>query len=323
MTHDPVSQDPEAEGSLFRHSAAIYDTDAGFLAEVVPFVEEGLTARDPVILTLNAAQQGLLASVIGNPHGVEVLVAAQHYAHPLSALRANRTLFEHHLRAGAARVRIVGDLPREDPSTWRNWARYEALCNHHFADLAISALCTYDTRNTSAEVLADVRRLHALLADPDGRRRPSPAYVEPAAFLQEWSRTAADPLEAGTPRVVLTDPEPSDGRRAAAAVAASAGVAADGLVTAVSEAVTNAHLHGRPPVTLRAWTSPGRIVITVTDTGPGPSDPFTGLLPPDVHSLHGRGLWIANHLCGFVAISADDHGCVVRMVAEADASSLA
>jgi anti-sigma regulatory factor (Ser/Thr protein kinase) len=318
-----VNHDSEAERSPFRHAAAIYASDDEFLAEVLPFVEEGLAAGDPVIVTLNTAQQDLLASVIGNPEGVSVLAAGEHYAHPLSALRANRALFEGHLQAGAARVRLVGEVPRDDPGTWRGWARYEALCNHHLIDLPVSALCTYDTRDTPDDVLADVRRLHLLLTDPDGRQRSSPDYVEPETFLHDWSHAAVDPLEAGAPEVVLADPQPADGRHAVARLAAHAGIAPDGLVTAVSEAVTNAHLHGRPPVTLRAWSSPGRVVVTVTDAGAGPSDPFIGLLPPDLDSTHGRGLWIAHHFCTFLAISASENGCVVRMIKEADASSVA
>ena len=55
----------------------------------------------------------------------------------------------------------------------------------------------------------------------------------------------------------------------------------ENMVLATHEVVSNAHLHGRPPVVLRLWVLPGRLTVTVTDTGPGPTDPFVGLLPPD------------------------------------------
>jgi hypothetical protein len=61
----------------------------------------------------------------------------------------------------------------------------------------------------------------------------------------------------------------------------------------------------------------------VTDAGPGPSDPFTGLVAPDLESTHGRGLWIAHHFCDLLTISAGIHGCVVRMVGEAESSPTA
>ncbi len=310
-----------AERGPFRHAATIYDSDDGFIATVVPFVREAVAAGEPTILALTASQRALLASAIGQPPEVSVLVPGDHYGHPLSALRANQAMFEGHLRDGATRVRLVGDLPHGDPSTWQGWARYEALCNHLFAGLAVSALCTYDTRDASEDILADVRRVHSLLADADGHHVANPEYLEPEAFLSGWAGTAADPLEAGEPQVTLFDATPSSGRRAIAGVAAAAGVAAEGLVTAVSEVLANAHVHGRPPVTFRVWSGPGRVVATVTDDGPGPSDPFAGLYPPSPDSLSGRGLWISNQLCYSFAISSGMNGCVVRMVGQSPSST--
>lgn len=318
MTCSPATAD--AEHRPFRHVAAIYGSDGGLLAAVVPFVQDAIAAGEPLVLALTAGQQALLASAIGQPPGISVLSAGDHYENPLGALYANRALFEGHLRDGAARVRLVGDLPRADAATWRGWARYEALCNHHFAELAVSALCTYDTRDTRDDVLADVRRLHPLLADAHGQHVENPDYLEPEAFLSGWSQAAADSLEAGEPRVQLVDPTPAAGRCAIAGVAAAAGVAPEGLVVSVSEVLTNAHLHGRPPVVLRIWSAPGRVVATVTDAGRGLSDPFAGLRLPSPDLLGGRGLWIANQLCDAFAMSSGTDGCVVRMVGQTAAS---
>jgi len=310
-----VRDAPDA-AAPFHHAAAIYGSDADFLAHVLPFVEEGLAADEPLIVTLTPPQCELLRSEIGTPSGVSVLPRGEHRAHPLLAFGAKRALAEGHLRAGAPRVRLLDDLPRDDPSTWRAWARYEALCNHHLTDLAISALCTYDTRDSSEHVLGDVRRLHAQLTATDGDDVTSADYLEPESFLQGWSRSSVDPLEAGDPRVTLRNPTPADGRRVAARLADAAGVVAEGLVTSVSEILANAHLHGRPPVTLRAWSRVGRVVVTVSDTGQGPPDPFSGLLAPDLESTHGRGLWIAHHMCDLLSIATGPDGCVVRMIVD-------
>ena len=309
---------PADMASPFRHAAAIYGTDEEFLSAVVPFVEDALAHDHPLIVALSLPQQALLTATVGSPPGVVLRPRDEHYAHPVSAVRDNRELFESHLRAGASRVRLLGDLPRGRPMTWRGWARYEALCNRHLADLPVSALCTYDRRNTSDEVLADVRRLHSMLATVDGDQTHNADYVEPESFLDDWSSTAVDPLESGEPAVTLTDPTPSDGRRAVARVAAGAGVDPEGIVGAVSEVLANAHVHGQPPVMFRAWSTDGRVVATVTDAGPGPSDPFSGLLAPDLEATRGRGLWIAHHLCDLVSISSGPDGCLVRLVAESD-----
>ena len=47
---------------------------------------------------------------------------------------------------------------------------------------------------------------------------------------------------------------------------------------AVHEVASNGLRHGEPPVTVRVWLGPGRVVCTVTDRGHGFDDPFTGYL---------------------------------------------
>jgi anti-sigma regulatory factor (Ser/Thr protein kinase) len=69
------------------------------------------------------------------------------------------------------------------------------------------------------------------------------------------------------------------------------------LVLAVSEAVTNATLHGQPPARMRIWTAPERIVVAISDRGPGPQDPYAGLVQsPAVDGHGGFGLWITHQL---------------------------
>jgi anti-sigma regulatory factor (Ser/Thr protein kinase) len=90
----------------------------------------------------------------------------------------------------------------------------------------------------------------------------------------------------------------------------------DHLVFAVSEAVTNAVSHGRPPVRFRLWTAPDRIAATVTDRGDGPTDPFAGLLPVTDTSTSsaGLGLWLTHQLCSHVTLDTTDDGFAIRLV---------
>ena len=86
------------------------------------------------------------------------------------------------------------------------------------------------------------------------------------------------------------------------------------MILATSEAVANAILHGQRPIVLRIWEQPDRMIVTVTDTGTGPVDPFAGLLPPPDSSGSGLGLWISHQL---VDITHRRHpgGYTVRMTA--------
>lgn len=123
------------------------------------------------------------------------------------------------------------------------------------------------------------------------------------------------------PQVIeLRDPTPATARRAASDAATQAGLdpdATDGMLLAVSEVVTNAHQHGVPPVAVVIRPAPGRVVIEVTDAGPGPEGRYLDVAPapppPDVAG--GRGRWLAHRSCAEVVEHADAAGFTVRLTA--------
>lgn len=127
-------------------------------------------------------------------------------------------------------------------------------------------------------------------------------------------------IETTVPDVELVDPTPFSARSAARALIGSGRSIElptedqDGLIGAVSEVVTNALVHGVPPVRLRGWADQARIVITVHDRGPGPTDGAVGTRPDHRGpGLGGFGLWLAHELCAVVAMGADDDGFTVRL----------
>jgi anti-sigma regulatory factor (Ser/Thr protein kinase) len=89
----------------------------------------------------------------------------------------------------------------------------------------------------------------------------------------------------------------------------------DDLIVAVSEAVANAQRHGRGPVRMRLWSGADRIIVTVTDSGDGPKDPFAGLLAAGDGSAGGLGLWIAHQSCNHVALHRHPDGFTIRLTA--------
>jgi len=91
----------------------------------------------------------------------------------------------------------------------------------------------------------------------------------------------------------------------------------EALVLATHEGVANAAEHGRRPVSLRAWVAPGRVVVTVTDTGRGPQDAFLGLL----YSLDRQGMWLSHQLVD-VAHRRHADGYTVRLTASGSLAPL-
>ena len=237
---------------------------------------------------------------------------------PAGAIRSYRRLLSDHVAEGAGQIRIVGELfPEMFGATWDWWARYESAINHAYDEFPLWSMCAYDTRSTPAHVLAEVARTHPRTACPGGRHELNESYTPPEAFLLENRSSVDDPLQSTRPVVELADPSPGEAREAVRAVHTGQLPALDveNLVLAVSEVVTNAYKYGKAPACMRVWTGASRTVVTVADQGPGPKDPFAGLMPVASNASAGFGLWIAHQSCSHVSLYRDASGFMIRLVA--------
>lgn len=301
------------------HETSFYESDDELLDVVVPFLRDGVEAGEPTVVAFGEANEQLVRRAMPSVEGLQFLAASDRYARPAATIAAHRRMLAGMVADGADQIRIVGDVPHPGTGApWHQWARYEAAANVAFDEFPLWGLCPYDVRTTPEEVLADVRRTHPLVADGAGHHH-NHDYVDPLEVLVDLAPPAADPLQADPPELVLLGADPGQARRAASLAAARAGIAdreiAD-FVTAVSEVVTNAIEHGAAPVSVRCWVGDGRIVLCVDDAGPGPTDPFVGLMPTLADpGTGGLGLWIAHQLCTDVAVMATAGGCSVRLVA--------
>ncbi len=176
--------------------------------------------------------------------------------------------------------------------------------------------CLYDAATAPAAVLDVVERTHPRLLWPSGQRRDSRRYQDAQAF--EGLPYAPDPLESTPPAAELVNRPAADARHTLAQIAdgrVPATIATD-LLIGVTEAVTNAQRHGRPPVTVRIWAAPGHVVATVHDTGPGPANRLAGLVPmPDNTPGQGlgMGLWVAHQLDLDITLRHASDGFTVRL----------
>ncbi|MCZ7438652.1 sensor histidine kinase [Micromonospora sp. WMMC241] len=300
------------------HEAILYDSDDHLLAVVLPFLLGGVEAGEPTVVGLGGRGAELVRRAL--PTGAEVtfLPGADVYSRPTAAIRAYREMLTGHVAAGATQIRIVGELPPVVfGATWDWWARYESAINHAYDDFPLWSMCAYDRRVTPPHVLTDVTRTHPRIARPDGSHEPTGVYTDPASYLAECRPAPLDPLQHTAPAVELVDPTPARAREAVRA--ADAGLlppdGVDDLVMAVSEVVCNALRHGTPPVRMRLWCAPDRIVVAVHDRGPGPKDPYAGLLPAGDGTEGGLGLWISHQSCDHVTHHRDADGFTIRLTA--------
>jgi anti-sigma regulatory factor (Ser/Thr protein kinase) len=297
------------------HEAGFYGSDAEFAALIVPFVQEGVAAGEPVITGYDDRKAGLLRSWLADPSAVEFIGDQSLYATPARAIATYRRLFEFYLAMGATQIRTAGDVPH--PGNGRRfdgWDRYECALNTVWQDIPVWGRCLYDTTTAPQAVLDVVERTHPRLVSPSGQRRASERYQDVLVF--EALPPAPDPLEASTPMVELTNRPPAEARHALARIGRARvnNTTLTDLIIGASEAVSNALRHGQPPVTVRIWAAPDRIVVSVHDTGPGPADPLAGLIPA-AHSATepGLGLWVMHQLDIDTALIHTGDGFTVRL----------
>lgn len=299
------------------HEAAIYATDAELCRTALPFLTDGIEAQEPTYVILGGRGEELIRRELGERPGLHYLPAAEAYVNPALTVQSYRDVLTGEVEAGARQIRFITEVPHPGiGSAWDWWGRYEAAANEIFADLPVWAICTYDERTTPQPVLDEVVRTHPYLSRRGDVHARNGRYEPPDTFLTRRSCAYTDPLESDDPQVALADPSLSEARRAAVAVARAqlGSESADNLALAVSEIVTNAQLYGEPPVELRLWTGPDRVVASVKDGGTGIHDATLGLAPVDSERSGGRGLWIANQLCNHLGISRGPDGFVIRLV---------
>ncbi len=299
------------------HEAGFYDDDDGLLEMVVPFVEAALDAGEPTLVAMSPVHADLVGDAFAGVRDVTLL--ADNYVRPAAAAAGLRRAFQEHVRTSAGRMRLIGEIAVESPSTWGPWAHYEAACNEMFMPFPVTALCVYHSAIGSSDVGADVMSTHPWCATPDGDQVINDRYKHPEAFAR-GRPMVPDPLQRTTPAAELWNPEAAAARRAVRDVSAGSAVAqgdVDDLEVGVNEVVTNALVYGRPPVIVRMWASDEKVVVTVADSGAGLASPSTGLVP-QTGGANGRGLWITHQICGQVDRAVSDDGFTVRLMAGVD-----
>jgi anti-sigma regulatory factor (Ser/Thr protein kinase) len=319
VSHWPSGARSRPPSHGYPHDALLYESPEQLVDVAVPFLLEGLAAGEAaVIATAAGTAETLRDAVDGNPR-VHVLERGDVYrARTPTAITTFRRLAEQRVAEGVSRVRIVGEVDfGPTPRDWLEWQRYESVINEALADWPLWGLCVFDAQRLSDQILESALHTHSWVATPGGRR-PNPAFVPPADYLRTRP-VPPEPLETTTPRLDAPDVADFIGLRHAVAgelatVPAPRDLVEDFLL-AVDEMTSNALRHGRPPVGLRLWIGPDRVVCTITDHGAGWDDPFAGYGPAHGEDLSrgGMGLWLARQLCDHVDISADSEGARVRL----------
>ncbi|MET9022409.1 sensor histidine kinase [Actinopolymorpha sp. NPDC004070] len=302
------------------HETGFYASDEDFRALIVPFVEEGLAAGEPVVIGYDERKTDLLRSWLDDPYAVTFQTGGSMYATPARAIGAWQRTFERHVAAGASRVRIAGDVPHAgNGGCFEGWDRYESALNTVWGKFPVDSLCLYDATTVPAPVRDVVERTHPRILTTDGVHTTNSRYDRRVTNAR--IPVAADPLEASVPNVELVNPSAAEARHALEQLGRDLvrDSKLDDLLFGISEAVTNARLHGVPPTTVRIWSTDDRLVADVQDKGRGPTDPLAGLVPMSSTTFGtGLGLWVTHLLDIDAALISTADGFSFRLRAGRD-----
>jgi anti-sigma regulatory factor (Ser/Thr protein kinase) len=304
-------------GRGFVHQALIYASDREFMEVALPFVEAGLSAKQPTLVAVQDRHVENLRAALGDTVEGLTLCPVEDWYETSARTREKLARWAAEQTDRGRRARLMGEPPWAlgHEAQVRDWARQESVINVAFAGQPVTLICPYDARALPEEVLGHARGTHPETVDADGVSA-SASYEDPPEFCRRMD-TAVE-AQHGAPALELSfvlQDLPGVRRRleSFARDAGMAGWRADELVLAVNEITTNAVIHGRPPATVRVWHAEDEIVVEVADAGEGIRDALAGQLRPAATSLGGRGLWLTRLLCDAVEVrSAGGSAVTVR-----------
>jgi anti-sigma regulatory factor (Ser/Thr protein kinase) len=317
---------PTQDQQVYRHVGHVMTDDEELTPLVIPFLRAALEAGEPVVIACPEPLAGALAAALDDSRDVQVLAADPLAQRPPDALATIARLVDRDLPGDGRRLHLVTGPGRQgtDPSIW---SQTEALLNHVLAERPIDHLCLLSP--TAPVGVADTesvaRATHPWLLTTDGVVA-NPGFRPPAELLREAQSAAVpDPLESTEPTLVMVDLDDMRMlRRALTRVLADSALspeAAQDFVLAIDEVTANAAEHGVPPVDVRLWCTPERLLCAVTDHGTAFDDPLVGYGPAHGDmAVGGMGLWLARRsVDSLTAAPADESGdgCTVRLVVHA------
>lgn len=297
----------------FSHQLTFYEDADAFLASTVPYLREGLEAREPVLVTLPPAKIELLRGELGaDANGIEFADVERFGRNPARMIPACQDFLDARSLGGG--VRVLGEpiWPARSPAAVDECERHESLLNLAFHDVPATAiLCCYDSRALDDDVLDA-----ALLSHPQERTGAS------AADNPEWDDHRPEPFagmlappplgafELGFDRDTLHTLRAAIGLEAVEA-GLSEQRAAD-AVLAAAELAANSVVHGGGEGTATIWREPQALVVEIRDGG-RIVQPLAGRVRPTPTQENGRGLWVANQVCDLVQIRSGPAGTRARL----------
>jgi hypothetical protein len=172
---------------MLEHSAFCYRAEDQFQTTMGSFLAEGIERSESVLAVTTGPNIELLRAHLGGAaRSVEFVDSSSFLTTPIAALEAFRAFTEDNLRRGAPWVRILGEPRWAERSDLEVdlWTRFESLFNLVMGASPLTAVCPYDERSVSPEIVRQAHHTHPNTIDDQGTSQ-NPDYTDPASFALE------------------------------------------------------------------------------------------------------------------------------------------
>lgn len=254
----------------YHHEAFFYAGDGEFMAGVLPFIRDSLSADEPILVVLDSAKIAALRNELeGDSERVLFGDMAEVGSNPARIIPAWQDFVDRHAAPGR-RIRGVGESVWAGRSTAElaERRRHEELLNVVFSDPEFSLLCPYDTTALDRAVVDDARRSHPFVRE-DGMSAKSQSFLGAEALAAPFDDPLPDP-PADPPALPFGIGGLRDARSWVATRAAAEGLPGDrtpDLLLAFNEVATNSLTYGGGGGTVRVWRDGDAVVCGVRDAG--------------------------------------------------------
>ena len=296
----------------FEHPAVFYRDAAEYRAGLVPVIEAGLAADEPVAVAVPGRNLDLLRDAVGPAgRGVCWLDMAEAGRNPGRLLA--QVLLSFADAHPDRHVRIIGEpvWPGRSPVEYPACAQHEALINRAFSGRWVTIVCPYDAARLGAVALADAAATHPMLGTGPVWR-PSDRYA-PDAVVTGYNQPLAEP-PGGYVEQLIDARTLALGRYVATEQGHAAGLDADrcnDVALVVTELVTNGIEHGGGTSRLRVWITPTHLICEAANLG-RLTDALAGRRPARPGQERGFGLLLVNSLADLVRTHTTPERTTIR-----------
>jgi hypothetical protein len=297
----------------YRHEAFLWHDASDFTAGIVPFIRDGLEAREPVMVAVGALHTKWLRDALDGQADVEFVDMEELGRNPAQIIPA----WQQFLNTGSGRfrpVRGVGEpiWPGRRPEELVECQLHEAMLNIAIdPDTPFWLICPYDAVTLSRAVVEEAHRSHPVIVDAGSYC--GSAHYTGRAHVDEMFKTELSELVGQPIATVFTAYNVSrlyTYIKLELYIAGLPAGAAGDIAATTQQLALNSLQRGAAEVTVQIWSQPNALICEVVDDTVI-HDLLLGRRVPvdDEHD----GLWHANQLCDLVQMRSSSAGTTVRL----------